>query len=245
MTDLNGFTFGSFISVSHGIIMTESPPEVFPERDVEKISVPGLSGDVVKDNGRYKNVPIPYKCAFLPEDDQTMRHDAIYVIAALQPTAEYRRLENTYDPDHFRMARVYSNITLKSLVEQIGTFQLQFDCKPQRFLKMGEHPISLNAPTTLHNPTLFPAKPIITIYGAGAGTVTVGARTVVVKSITDQITLDCDIQNAYRQAGEGTPENMNTHISAPEFPQLLAGKNPVSWSGDIERVEIIPRWWTI
>ena len=245
MTDINGFTIGGFISMNHGIIMTESPPEVFPERDVEVISIPGRSGDIVKDNGRYKNVPIPYKCAYLPEDDQTMRHDAIYVIGALQPTTEYRRLENTYDPDHFRMARVSSNITLKSLVEQIGTFQVLFDCKPQRFLKLGEQAVDFTAPGVLRNPTLFRAKPIITIYGTGAGTVTVGDQTVIVKSIEDQITLDCDLQHAYRQVGEGAPENMNTNISAPDFPQLPAGENTVSWTGDIERVEIIPRWWTV
>jgi phage-related protein len=143
------------------------------------------------------------------------------------------------------MARVYSEITVESIVEKAGIFTVNFDFKPQRFLKTGEHMLSFGAAGTIWNPTLFPAKPIITVYGTGAGTVTVGDQTVTIKAIEDQIILDCDLQQAYRQLGDGAPENMNGNIKAPDFPQLLAGGNPVRWTGDIERVEIIPRWWTL
>lgn len=89
-----------------------------------------------------------------------------------------------------------------------------------------------------------PALPIIKVYGAGDGTVTVGDITVQLFGLEDTITLDCEMQNAYRENG-GVLENMNLHIYAPEFPNLPPGNCAVSWSGGVKRLEIIPRWWTV
>lgn len=245
MDGLSKFVFGGLSSDAFGIIMREAPAEVTPARDITVLPIEGRDGDLLQDNGRYKNVHIPYKCAVLPDASSDLRKTAIEICAYLAMTPAYKRLENTYDPDHFRMARVYSEITVESIVEQAGIFTVNFDFKPQRFLKLGEHAVEFTESGVFCNPTLFPAKPIITVYGTGAGVVTVGDQTVTIKAIEDQIVLDCDLQQAYRQLGDGAPENMNGNIKAPVFPQLLAGENPVQWTGDIERVEIIPRWWTL
>ena len=54
------------------------------------------------------------------------------------------------------------------------------------------------------------------------------------------VVLDSDTQNAYLGA-----VNLNSTISAPEFPTLPAGESAVRWTGGITGVEIIPRWWTL
>lgn len=41
-----------------------------PERDVNVISVPGRNGDLVIDNGRFKNITIEYKCVIDGSDSQ-------------------------------------------------------------------------------------------------------------------------------------------------------------------------------
>jgi phage-related protein len=84
------------------------------------------------------------------------------------------------------------------------------------------------------------SRPLITVYGAGAGTLTAGGRTVQLKSLDGWLTLDCDLQNAYK----GT-QNKNNTIFAPEFPVLPPGESAVTWTGGVTRVEIIPRWWTL
>ena len=60
----------------------------------------------------------------------------------------------------------------------------------------------------------------------------------------EDITLDCEDMDAYRVA-DGLLVNCNGLIYAPEFPVLQPGENVVSWSGGIDHVEIIPRWWTL
>lgn len=120
-----------------------------------------------------------------------------------------------------------------------GTFDIPFNCKPQRFLKSGEISMPLTAPTTLSNPGM-ESLPLITVYGTGAGTVTVGGVTVDIKSLDDYVILDCDTQNAYKG-----PQNKNSTIYAPKFPTIPPGESLLTWSGGVDRVELIPRWWKL
>ena len=68
----------------------------------------------------------------------------------------------------------------------------------------------------------------------------IGRYTVKLLSIDESLTLDSDTQNAYK----GT-QNKNNTILAPEFPRLEPGENEISWQGGVEKIEIIPRWWTL
>ena len=60
------------------------------------------------------------------------------------------------------------------------------------------------------------------------------------KTIDGYVDIDCETENAYR----GTV-NCNANIYAPTFPELPAGRTTVSFEGNIEKIEIKPRWWTI
>ena len=245
MNEINHFCFGDFCSADHNIILTAQPQEVFAERDVETVSIAGRSGDLIRDNGRYKNVTVSFDCAIIPDDTCNMREALIAAIDQLNPTADYRRLTSTYAPGYFRMARVTSGISVSSIVEQAGTFKLAFDCKPQRFLEAQENETLLVEATDFWNPCGQPSKPLITVYGTGPGTLTIGNTTVEIKYMDDQITLDCDLMTAYRKVGDAPAENKNSDIHAPEFPELAPGANRISWDGGIERIAVIPRGWTL
>lgn len=236
---VNTFTLGGKCSADFGIIMTKPPALVSAERDIERHSIPGRSGDIIMDNGRYKNVTVPYECALIPPDDMDFRTAAIRVADFLRPTSAYKRLENTYAPSHFRLARVSSAISVESIMEQAGTFRIQFDCVPQRYLIEGEKEISMTAAGSLNNPTSEDALPLITVLGFGEGTLVVGDITVVINELNGTLILDCKNQNAYY----GT-ENLNGTIRAMPFPVLVPGDNAISWTGGVTGVKIIPRWWT-
>ena len=241
---MNGFAIGGDQSTDYGIIMTSPPKMVFAEADVETVSVAGRSGDLIINKGRYKNVSISYDCAILPGDNQTLREAALIAMPMLQPTPDYQQLSNTYYPDSYRIARITGSVSIDSIVDQAGTFALNFDCKPQRYLFSGLESLSYLSPGTLHNAYLT-ALPIIKVYGSGDGEISVGGTVIKIIGQTDPITLDCDIQDAYYETEDGILENRNHQISAPMFPQLLTGVNAISWSGGVERLEITPRWWTL
>ncbi len=238
--ELNGVNSADF-----GIILTKAPPMEFAQRDVETVQVPGRSGDLVMDNGRYNNVTLKYTCALIPPSGETMRETVISALGYLRQLSTYARLEDSFHPDCFRLAMAVDSVSVDSLVEKAGEFTLKLECKPQRFLKSGETAVEFDAAGEIENPTLFPSQPLIKVTGTGAGAVTVGDATVRIDAITDFLYLDCETMNAYYQAGEAAAENKNGDIYAPTFPSLLPGSNPVSWTGDITGLTITPRWWTL
>ncbi len=235
------FWFNGTCSMDFGIIASGEKTFNAPERDVEKISVPGRNGDLVIDKECLKNIQIQYQVAIFRD----FTSSALAAKAWLLSNKGYKRLTDSYNPEYFRMAVFAGPVDFDvKLLNRTGEATLTFDCKPQLYARVGEMPISFDKGTTLYNAYGFPALPIIKVYGTGDGTVTVGGITVKLKGLSGEITLDCEMQNAYREAG-GVLENMNTHIYAPEFPALTPGPNKISWSGGVEKLEITPRWWTI
>ena len=60
------------------------------------------------------------------------------------------------------------------------------------------------------------------------------------KNLDGVLYLDSDTQNAYNNNG-----NQNMNINAPSFPTLPGGETQIAFSGGINRVEIVPRWWEL
>lgn len=206
---------------------------------VNTVSVPGRNGDLCFFDGSFSNVTGTARCFALDAKDVSHKIDAItgWVFSNLG----YRRLLVSQEREVYRLARVSIGPENEIRMRRLAPFEIAFDCKPQKYLLSGEAKIALSAPgAPLHNPYAFTALPRITLYGSGPGNLQVGSTTVQVKALDGSLTLDSEIQDAYK----GT-QNKNNTILAPEFPALAPGDNAVSWTGGIERVEIVPRWWTI
>lgn len=106
-----------------------------PERDVTKVSIPGRSGDLLLDNGRFKNVTVEYDC--LIESDDAVR-DFNNLVAWLKSLTGYQRIEERFHPDEYRLGIFNASITAKTADRRTINFKLKADCKPQRFLVEGE-----------------------------------------------------------------------------------------------------------
>lgn len=230
------FVFHGVNSRDLGIYLSAQPKVSAPKPMLETTSIPGRNGDLHFHHGSYQNRSVDMECfSYAGGIDALMRQLGLW---ALLPEG-YGRLECSWDPEIYMLAHLTSGPETAFTRGCLAEFSLTFDCKPQKFLKSGERPISMTVPGTLYN-SGFPALPLITVYGEGAGKVSVGGIAVQINSIDGYVMLDCDLQNAYK----GT-ENKNSTISAPEFPVLQSGENLVSWAGGISRLEIVPRWWVL
>ena len=232
----NFFTLDGKCSKDFGVYISGSGTYNAPERDVEMLEIPGRNGSLVIDNQRFRNVELTYP-AFIRTD---FPKSAEAVRAWLCAEPGYRRLEDTYHPDKYRMARFSGTVDFETrALNKSAEFEITFECKPQRFLKNGEAKISARNGMSVFNPTPFTALPLIRVYGT-SGTLEVGNIAVQIKKIEGYVDIDSDTQNAY----QGTI-NCNQNIYAPEFPVLPAGRTGIRFSGNIEKIEIRPRWWTI
>lgn len=233
----NHLIFNGRRSSDFGLYISGSGVFNAPERDVEVVEVAGRNGNLILDNGRFRNITVAYP-AFISRDFPRLAAAARDWLCA---SSGYHRLEDTYYPDYFRLARFSGPLDFETRWQNVGAeTNILFDCKPQRFLKTGEHPIFIAATTILRNPTSQPALPLLKIYGSGDGRISVNGTAVTITGIDEYITLDCDLQDAYKGI-----ENLNSLVSLEDFPVLPAGSSEISFSGGITKIEITPRWWTI
>lgn len=229
--------FNNKSSADCRIQVAHPPGYAYPERDYTITHIPGRNGDIIQDNGCYKNVERTYEVSFdAPNEDFATYANA--VSAWLHSTTGYARLEDSYEPNYYRMATYQESNIFENLYNQAGTATIVFECKPQRFLKTGDNAIAIQNSLTIMNPTGFEAYPLFKVTGT-SGVLTVNGNSITFASINDFVMLDCELQDAYKEN-----INKNSTISGT-FPVLKPGSNTISWTGGISSVTMKPRWWTI
>ena len=93
---------------------------------------------------------------------------------------------------------------------------MEFEVQPFSY-DIFSQPLIKTEPFKIFNIGTFDSEPIITIFGSGNITLKVNGQNVYLTGITDKITLDSEMQNAYR----GTA-SMNNKMSG-DFLILMPG----------------------
>lgn len=222
------------------VIVERYPDVILPSRKSEKVSVPGRNGDLLIQQDAFDNVHQRYDIYVSAE---AMRLPTItHKIAEWLCVKGYRRLEDSYWKDTFRLASFTGGIEIANILNRFGRATIDFDCKPQRYYKFGDQYMTLTNAQILHNPSPFTAKPLIVVQGSGTGSITDGLHRLTLTNCNN-ITIDCDIMQIYQVIGDVTI-NRNSYGSGA-FPELGQGDTRLIWSGGITSVQIKPRWWTI
>ncbi len=213
-----------------GIHVSEHPPITLPAERSTFTNVPGRSGSltVLEDEDVYDDMLLTCTCFIehtdrLPEIAAWLRGSGTVTFANRQ--------------GGFYHARVVNQIPFEKILRGNPhcSFAINFRCKPFWYLSNAE-PITLTTSGTfITNPGSVASEPIIIVYGSGEITLMVG-MTITGLEITDKITLDTPLMEAY----VGTT-SINNCMNG-DFPLLLPGKNAVSWSGNVSKVEIQPNW---
>lgn len=202
-----------------------------PSRDIDKVTIPGRNGELIIDNGRYANIEVNYDAFITKDFDKNISALRAYM-GALRG---YKVLQDTYDPEHFRLANFSSGLSVETTARNLaGKFTLTFDCKPQRYLIKGNQTIE-DVTGQLLNPTLYDALPIIRAYGTGS--FSINGVSVTISTANVYTDIDCERMEAYK----GTI-NCNANINAPVFPKLAPGLNTITTN---MRLDITPRWWEL
>lgn len=207
-------------------------------RTYESIEVPGRSGALLVDLGSYRNLvrrwDMVFRCADPLEAAGRLRTWLGY-------RAGYRRIEDTLHPEEFYIGYFLGG--LDSTIREsprFAAYTLEFNCKPQRWLKSGETVHRYSGSGVLVNPESTEALPLIRVWGNGS--CTVNGRTITISDNAGNYTdVDCDLQEAFR--GD-VSRNARLTLEDGSFPVLAPGENQISKSG-VSRIEITPRWWRL
>lgn len=219
------------------VYLSDAEQYGMPERDVETIDIEGRNGNLVVDNGRYKNREISYPCIIV---DNFMENYSAFIGYILNQRG-YIRIESSFNPDEYVLGVYKGKIDPKTTVfREKGSFEIDFERKPQRFIKKGEIPIEFSSNGNLFNTYTGVALPLVRVYGTGS--ISIGNTTITVNSVNQYVDIDCDIQDAYK----GTTNcNGNITLNNGRFFELEPGLNNISIGNGISKIEITPRWWRL
>ena len=233
------FRFANRSSRDFGLYVTGVNPYSAPERDVEIIQIPGRNGDLILDNGRYSNINVIYTVFVRNRLNEKMRA----IRPWLMSTPNYQRLEDTYDPDYYRLASYRGPFDVEHTLHQFGQCDLTFNCKPYRYRKDGEVIIERSGGSDtapVYNPEEISSSPYIRISGSGSGDLIVNSNKWTITDVQGYIEIDSELMNAYK----GTLLQ-NHKVKGDGFPTLIPGKNQIYTTIKSWKLEIKPRWCTL
>lgn len=239
-TDRNGrFNYAGETSADFGMIITGAPIFERPARKSQAFEVPGRNGVILQQQDAWADVSRVYNIAVAVDHAAELPAKVYGFTSWLNSIKGYQRLEDSFEPEVFRLAYYNGGGDVSNNLMQYGEAAVSFTCRPERFYKSGEIPKPLTNGASIYNPTRFNAKPLLHIEGSGAVAITLNGETITA-DITDYINIDCDRLDAYRLASE----NMNNKV-AGTFPKLAPGVNTVAISGNVTAATITPRFYAI
>lgn len=229
------------------VIVEHYPQRYFPKRKYNVQAIPGGEKDFIIDEGEdaFANYTQPYSVFFdskAPGLSQASRKIAEWLLG----NPGYQRLEDTYDPDFYRLAYYSGGEQFLNHFNEYGRGTLTFTCAPKRFFKSGEVPIEATNGMKLYSPSLFNSYPIIKVTGSGNGTVTITdksgtAKTFTVNSLSGEVTL----YSREHKALDSSSQSVNINVQSDYENLYLPPESTISWNNAITDLVIIPRWWTI
>lgn len=239
-TDKNGcFSFAGEVSADFGVIVSKAPAFEHPTRKAQAFEVPGRNGVILQQQDAWADVARVYNVWLAVDHADELPEKANGFAAWLNSIKGYQRLEDSFEPEVFRLAYYTGGGEISNQLMQYGEAAVSFNCRPERFYKSGDIARPLNSGEAIYNPTRFIAKPLIHIEGSGDIIATINGQSITAQ-VTDYINIDCERLNAYRLPAE----NMNNKI-AGTFPTIAPGVNTVNISGTVTAATITPRFYTI
>lgn len=242
--------FNGVSSEDLGMVIQAPPTYAIPEKDYTVTHISGRNGDIILNDKSYKNVEITYSLACIFQNETSFTTNAEAISTWLHSADGYARLEDSYDPEVFRLAMYKDSAEMQNYYDTVTTIAPVFNCKPQRYYKSGDEYVEITSGQAVINPTGFKAMPFISFTQADNSkeskiTFTNGSNvSIFTLSQTlknDTIYVDCDIMEAYTDT---SLVNNKVSLSTEEFLCLDKGTTIITFE-NIANLKIKTRWWSL
>lgn len=219
----------------NGLLISELPVISRPKIKTSIIEIEGKDGDIV-DNMGYSAYDKDLKIGLFGDYD--IDEISNYFSGSGQITF-------CNEPDKYYCAEIFEEIDFERLVN-FKTATVKFHTQPYKYL-VNEEPSSFDisegvTQVEVNNVGLEPSKPIITLHGTGTVEIKINALGELHVDIGNEghLTVDSMIEECYKD----TTLTLKNRAMGGEFPILSAGKNVITWTGNLIKIEIKPmsRW---
>lgn len=237
------FTYNGRSSADFGLHIEKKDVFSAPSYDAEFISISGRSGDIINPNRRFSNIKVTYT-VFLARKNTAALASVLRDIKGwlYSEPDRYHELSDSYDAEYFRYGVISGSLDIEEQLNKIGCFTVTFNCKPFKYSFAGQQTVAADASElTITNPTAFESRPYIKLYGSGAVTLNISTGTSTsawtISAIDEYIEIDSELMNCFK----GTVLK-NDAVKGAEFPVFKPDVCTINCTGDVTRIEVIPRW---
>ena len=223
------FTFKGIDSREMGVIVTAMPETVRAERRIESITVAGRNGSLHTDEGVYESYDRTMECALIKR--AKLDEITAWLVGSGGMTF-------STEPDKVYRVTIANKISIAQMMRVFQKFQVVMDTQPFKYsVNAAGDALELTAPTTIRNSGTVYSEPIITVYGSGDITLTVNGADFPLYGVQESITIDSEMMEVFKE-----DTNQNGKYGGVEFPRFEVGKNEISWTGNVSKIKIQPRW---
>lgn len=172
-------TFNGRSSDEFGCVVSVRPDHTRGTRLGEVVEIPGRNTALTLEYGSYGTYTQMYQVSFKEGSDVPPHKRAAQVAEWLLGSSGFCRLEDSFEPDCYRLARFAGPLNIAQIAGEYGSCTLEFVCQPQRYLKSGESHYNINTPfdgpyqgTTIHIPGQIEISPIphgaVSVYSSAS-----------------------------------------------------------------------------
>lgn len=238
------FTYNGRSSAEFGLHIEKKDVFSAPSYYAEFISISGRSGDIINPNRRFSNIKVTYT-VFLARKNTAALASVLRDIKGwlYSEPDRYHELSDSYDAEYFRYGVISGSLDIEEQLNKVGSFTVTFNCKPYKYSFAGQEMVSADASTlTITNPTAFESKPYIKLYGSGTVQLMImpdgqGTTTWVISDVDEYIEIDSELMNCFKDT-----TLKNDTVTGDGFPMLKPGTTTIACAGNVQRIEVIPRW---
>lgn len=225
--------FNGINSKDINIVVLEGPPTEINIEEYEEIEVEGRNGKLTINKGTYPNLKKKFTVSISSDNSSD-----IYTIQDTITDWLFNVTDNRLIYDNQNRCYLVTKILLSEIgtnFEDLGDFDIEFICEPFKY-DINESHITLINNSNIYYQGTVPGECNIKIHASGNIQLTINNETVQINNVNEYVELDSKLFLCLNYDKTSKSIDMIGH-----FPLLTRGSNEISWTGNVTKVEILPR----
>ena len=202
------------------------------QKQIETISIAGRNGTLTKELGFFdRNITVNFNFKTRNRDDNMSKK--IRNITSLLLNA--KKISFTDDKEVYYKVKAVSVSDIERTLRMLGSFSVTFTVDPFAYYNLYSK-ILLTNHSKIYNIGTYESEPCIKVFGTGNVTLNINNKELILKDINGYIEIDTELKETFKDNVSKNDKKVG------EYPSFVVGENMISWSGNVTKIEIEPRW---
>lgn len=218
-------------------LLLETPILPSSNEDTEEVEVEGRNGTLTIKKGTYPNKKVTLSFSLLrgANEDIVDFYERVQIVEDWLNDIEDNDLIVYLKPNRKYKVKRIEKSEITPIDYRFVKFETNFICESFMY-DLNGHSLTLTTHETLFYKGNVPGECNIKIYGSGNIQLTINSETVQINNVNEYVELDSKLLLCLNSDKTSKSRDMIGH-----FPLLSKGINNISWTGNVSKVEILPR----